>query len=411
LEAITGLIASAGERLNVPESIIRRMCDCKERIRVRFSPKLSSGEVRNLMAWVVRHSDTLGPSKGGIRMSAQADEGQVMALAAEMTLKTALIGVPFGGGKTGICIDPAELSPADKEIVIREFTRACRRHIGPEIYIPAPDMGTSEQEMGYLKDCISHSEGNATTRGCYVTGKPVILGGIPGRREATGCGVVLTLKRAAEHLGLPLCGARVVVQGFGNVGSVAADYAARQGCLLVAISDRYGAVRNPSGLDLKRLTEHATRSGSVWGFNGGEPFDADAIYEEACEVFIPAASGGMITAARAAALQARIVAEGANGPTLPEADEVFARRGVLVIPDILCNAGGVFVSYLEYMQETQREQWSEREVHERLETHLGQRFEEVWTYAETQQISLRQAAIELAVQRLYDGILSRGLYS
>lgn len=411
LWAVRQSIVSASEELGIGRSMIDRLTDCKERIRVRFSPKLSDGHAHNVIAWVVRHSTTLGPAKGGIRMAPDVDEDTVAALAMEMTLKTALIGVPFGGGKSGIQLDPQSLTPEDKEHVIREFTRAMRRHIGPELYVPAPDMGTGATEMGWIWDTIGYSEGAAVTRGCYVTGKPLVLGGIPGRREATGRGVALTVREAATRLGLELGKCRFVVQGLGNVGSVTARILCEMGCTLVAAADHTGDVANPEGLDVNTLLRHVEQHGSLTDFGGGRSLAPEALYDVPCEIFVPAAIGGVLTGERAARLSARIVAEGANGPTLPDADSVFESRGIVVLPDILCNAGGVFVSYLEYTQETQHEQYTLEAVNDRLERGLLRKLDEVWTGAAQGGRSLRRQAVFMAIDRLQQGILSRGLMS
>lgn len=411
LHAVRQLITDACREMGLDQTLAERLADCKERIRLRFSPKLSSGRVENIIAYVVRHSTTLGAAKGGIRMAPGVDEDQICALAMEMTLKTALAGVPFGGGKSGIRMDPHKLSPDDKELVIREFTRAARRHIGPEIYVPAPDMGTSEVEMGYIKDTISYSEGCATTRGCYVTGKPLVLGGIPGRREATGYGVVLTIKAAAEKIGLELPKARIVVQGMGNVGGVAARLAVAEGCTLVAAADQFGAVAHPDGLDVDALLAHIRQTGSVKSFPGGQSLNPEQIYDIPCEIFVPAAIGGVLTAERAGRLKARIVAEGANGPTLLEADQILEERGLLVIPDILCNSGGVYVSYLEYTQETQHEQYTLETVNARLERQMLGKFEQVWQRAAESGRSMRSEAVRMAIDRLHQGVVSRGVMS
>jgi glutamate dehydrogenase (NAD(P)+) len=408
LASLHSTIRASAERMGLDSVFVERLTDCKEQIRLRFSPKLSDGQTRNIIAHVVRHSTTLGPAKGGIRMASDVNDEQVAALATDMTLKTALIGVPFGGGKSGIAIDPEQMRGDDKEIVIREFTRSARRHIGPEIYVPAPDMGTSEVEMGYIKDCIMHAEGYATTRGCYVTGKPVVLGGIPGRRDATGNGVMLTICAAAEKVGLEMSSARLAIQGFGNVGSVVARGAAREGATVVAVSDLRGAVHHPDGLDVEALWTHARATGSVRDFSGGVPIAPDEIFGIDCDVFVPAAVGGVLNRERAALVRARIVAEAANGPTLTEADEVLRERDVLTLPDILCNAGGVFVSYLEYTQETQHEQWTLEEVGGRLERRMGEKFQEVWRHSVDERITLRSAAIEMAIARLHEGHISRG---
>ena len=383
----------------------------KECIRLRLSPQLRDGQIHNITAYVVRHSDILGPSKGGIRMSSLVDEDMVRSLAMEMTLKTALIDVPFGGGKSGICIDPTDLHPDDKETIIRSFINHALRHIGPEVYVPAPDMGTGEREMGFIKDSIAYGEGHATTRGCYVTGKPLILGGIPGRREATGYGVVITLKMLAERRGLDLARSRVVIQGFGNVGSVAAQKLAELGTTVLAVSDVRGAIYRPGGIDIKALSRFVDQTGTVVGFPDAKIIKSDSFYNLECDLFMPAAIGGVLDRERASRIRARIIAEAANGPTTPEGDRVLAERGIDVIPDILCNAGGVFVSYLEYTQETQRDQWTLDDVNKRLERRMSSRFDAVWDLAEQDGTTPRTAAIKLSLERLMAGMRSRGYLS
>jgi len=400
----------AAARIGLPGEEVRRFLEPKEVIRLRLSPKLTDGHVDHVPVWIVRHSDTLGPSKGGIRMAANVDESMICTLALEMTLKTALIGVPFGGGKSGIRLDPRRLSDDDRERVIRSFANLARRHIGPELYIPAPDMGTSQRDMGYLKDSIAYGEGHATTRGCFVTGKPVVLGGIPGRGEATGAGVVTTLEAAAQRINLPMKGMRAVVQGMGNVGSVVAAELAQRGVILVGLGDVSGAIADPDGLDLAAVIDHLKHTGTLAGCTVGRPIPADDLLALDCDAVIPAAVGGVIDACLAGRLTARIVAEAANGPTLHEADAVLAQRGIVVLPDILCNAGGVFVSYLEYTQETQRDQWTAGEVRQRLRQRMLDCFDTVWAAADNPHC-LREAAMVLALNKLHEGLLSRGLLS
>lgn len=408
---IRSVISTSASRLGLEAAFAERLCEPKERIRLRLSPKLSDGRVHNLAAFVVRHSTLLGPAKGGLRMALSVDADTMDALAAEMTLKTALIGVPFGGGKSGICVDPQSLAGDDREHIIRSFANAARRHIGPEVYIPAPDMGSGEAEMGYLKDAIAYGEGAATTRGCFVTGKPVVLGGIQGRRDATGYGVVSVMEAQLNRMGHNLSGARLVVQGFGNVGAAAAYYAEEHGAMIVAVADETGAVACDQGICLKTLQTHASDTGSVRGCPGTEPLDPEDLYGVDCEVFVPAAIGGVLTAARSERLQAGLVVEAANGPTTPEADAVLQDRGIVVLPDILANAGGVYVSYLEYTQETQREQWTAHHVRERLEQRLRDAYRQVVAYAEDHGLTLREAAVDLALIRLADAMRSRGLLS
>jgi glutamate dehydrogenase/leucine dehydrogenase len=420
--SVRAAVLAAGAQLGLAQEEIERFLDPKEVIRLRLSPKLSDGHVHHVPAWIVRHSDTLGPAKGGIRMAANVDEEMICVLALEMTLKTALIDVPFGGGKTGIRLDPRNpqnvtgprpprpLGEEDRERVIRAFANAARRHIGPELYVPAPDMGTGEREMGFLKDAIAYGEGHATTRGCFVTGKPVVLGGIPGRREATGVGVVTVIESAAERLNLTLPKMRAVVQGYGNVGAVVADELVRLGVTLVGLSDVSAALHNPHGLDLAVVRKHVQATGGLAGCPVGKPATPQEFLALDCDILVPAAVGGVVTADVAGAIKARILAEAANGPTCAEADPILQERGVVVLPDILCNAGGVFVSYLEYTQETQRDQWTLAQVQQRLRDRMLARLGDVWNTA-VDPLRLRHAALVLALGRLHEGLTSRGLLS
>jgi glutamate dehydrogenase (NAD(P)+) len=341
-------------------------------------------------------------------MTADVNLDDATALAMEMTWKCALIGVPFGGGKSGIAVDARTLSAFNKETIIRSYTRHALHHIGPLVYIPAPDMGTTEKDMGHIKDTILFSTGQSATHGCYVTGKPIILGGIPGRRKATGRGVAETVAEAVKDAGMNLAGIRVAVQGFGNVGGASAEILAEMGCRIVAVSDIDGAVSNPAGLDLERLHRHVAETGSVKGFAGGVTMPSGQLLEADCDVLVPAASGGQITAENAGRIRAKIIAEGANGPTTCEADVILATRGITVLPDILCNAGGVFVSYLEYTQETQKEQMTEERVNQRLAERMVGTYRQVVETAKTRGLSLRRAAMLLAVQRVCEAVEARG---
>jgi glutamate dehydrogenase (NAD(P)+) len=409
LNADSYFLGSA-RRLELEPAMVSRLRAPKEEITLSMHPLLSSGRVDEIRAHIVRYNDSLGPAKGGIRMTPKVSLDEVKGLAMEMTWKAALMGIPFGGGKSGIACDPSRLSPDDKEIVIRSFVRAALRHIGPEIYVPAPDMGTNETDMGYIRDCISYSEGIAVTRGCYVTGKPVILGGVVGRREATGKGVVYAIQAACEVLGTPLEGLRVAVQGFGNVGAVVAREFGTLGAVVVAVSDVSGGVLNRDGLDIPALVRHAEAEGSVRGFAGGEEIPRDDLPSVDCDCLVPAADASLIHAANAPSIKARIVAEGANSPTTPEADIILHQRNRFIIPDILCNAGGVFVSYLEYTQETQREQMTVAEVEQRLADRVRECFAAVSDYAGRGSLSMREAAMDMAVARVVSGIRARGFH-
>ncbi len=397
------------KRLSLDADIHKKILGPKEKIETQINPAMSNGRVVNMKVFVVRHNDALGPAKGGIRMTPDVSLDDISGLSMEMTWKTSLIGVPFGGGKSGIQFDPGTLSANEKEIVIRSFTRGVRRHIGPEIYIPAPDMGTNEMDMAHIRDCVSYSGGTSITNGCFVTGKPVILGGIVGRREATGKGVVYTTQAMCESMGLDISKMRVVVQGFGNVGSVAALEIAKCGAKVIAVADITGAVTNSKGLDVEALLRHVEDTGGVKGFKDATGLDKDEIFGIDCDILIPAAAGSQITLGNVKGIKAKIIAEGANAPTTPEADEILNDRGIPVIPDILCNAGGVFVSYLEYTQETQREQMTLAQVEQRLAERMKQRFSNVYDLAKEKDLSMREAAMNLAVSRVLEAVFARGL--
>lgn len=389
--------------------LLKKIRSMKERSEILLSPQLSDGKLHMYTAYVVNHNDAVGPCKGGIRMAPNVSLEDVTALAMEMTWKCALIGVPFGGGKSGIVADPLKLNPEDKQILIRSFTRNAHRHIHPLVYVPAPDMGTNEQDMGYIKDTITYAGGHSTTQGCYVTGKPVILGGIPGRREATGRGVAIATEAALESMDMEMKDSRVIVQGFGNVGAIAAAEIAARGARIVGVSDANEAVYDKKGLDVAVLLNHAAKTKSLKGCGQGQTLKHAALLEMPCDVLVPAATGNQITAQNAPKIQARIIAEGANGPTTPEADAYLHERGVFVIPDILCNAGGVFVSYLEYTQETQQEQMTEQEVVARLTARMREKFKLVHDTARTRSLSMRDAAMYLAVRSVCTATMARGL--
>jgi glutamate dehydrogenase/leucine dehydrogenase len=408
LQTATWNIQETVRRLGLKEDIARRIIEPTEQISTRIHPILHDGQMLHAQVFVVRHNDVLGPAKGGIRMSSTVSLDEITGLAMEMTWKTSLIGVPFGGGKAGIRYDPARLKPTEKEVLIRAFIRGVRRHVGPEIYVPAPDMGTDEHDMGHIRDCISYSGGTSITTGCFVTGKPVIQGGIIGRREATGYGVAATIAAACEHLGKQLSNLRVAIQGFGNVGSVTALTIAERGATVVAVSDISGGTSNEDGLDVRQLAEYVKANGGVSGFPGGEDVSLDDVLEADCDLLIPAAADSAVTEENADRIRAKIIAEAANAPLTPQADEILGAREVFIIPDILCNAGGVFVSYLEYTQETQRDQMTRVEVEQRLSTRMANTFEQVYHRAQRMDETMRHAAMDLAVSRVVEGIIARG---
>ena len=408
LETSVVNLEKAAQRLNLSGAMLKRLLEPKEKIEITLNPVLSGGKPVYIKSFIVRHNDAIGPAKGGIRMVPTVSIDDITGLSMEMTWKTALIGVPFGGGKSGICFDPVSVSKDDKEVIIRAFTRGAKRHIGPEIYIPAPDMGTNEKDMGHLRDCISYSEGTSITRGCFVTGKPVILGGIVGRREATGKGAVYSIVTACEKLGIDLKKATVAVQGFGNVGSVAAKAIFDLGVKVIGVSDVAGGVYNEKGLNIDDLLTHFKQNGALANFKGSQPMTNKELLECKCDILIPAATQSQLTVENADRICAKIIAEGANAPTTPQADDILRKKGIFIIPDILCNAGGVFVSYLEYTQETQREQMTLEQVESRLQKRMRDRVCQVYEYSQTKQCTMREAAMDIAVGNVVDAIGARG---
>jgi glutamate dehydrogenase (NAD(P)+) len=333
---------------------------------------------------------------------------EVRALAMWMTWKCAVVGIPFGGGKGGVAVDPKRLSMRELEGLTRRFATNISVIIGPQSDIPAPDVNTNPQVMAWIMDTYSMHVGY-TVPG-VVTGKPVALGGSEGRAEATGRGVVVTISEAARHVGLDIIGARIAIQGFGNAGSVAATLLDAMGARVVAVTDSTGGVQADGGLDIRALKAWKAVHGSVVGFPGAEPITNEALLELEVDVLVPAALESQITLANAERVRARIVAEAANGPTTPDADEILIRKGVFLIPDILCNAGGVTVSYFEWVQDLNRDQWSEEVVNSKLTAIMVRSFGEVLAMAEREKVDMRTAAYLLAVDRVAQATQLRGLY-
>jgi len=370
---------------------------------------MDNGTYRLFRGYRVQHSIIRGPGKGGIRYHPDVTLDEVQALAAWMTFKCAVVGIPFGGAKGGIVCDPKDMSRAELERLTRRYTAELIDVIGPDRDIPAPDVNTDQQIMAWVMDTWSMHQRKTETG--VVTGKPISMGGSLGRREATGRGVQFCVRAMARHLNLSLNGLRVVVQGFGNVGSVAASLLAEDGCKILAVSDVYGAVTRPGGLDIPKLAKHVAETGKVVGFPGGDRVDSAEILTMDCDVLIPAALENVITGDIAPNIKARVIAEGANGPTTPRADDILAERGIYVIPDILCNAGGVTVSYFEWVQDRIGYFWDEEEVNRRLEIIMNRSFKEVLEIAIEHKTTLRVAAFMLAIKRVVEVIQLRGLYA
>ena len=370
--------------------------------------EMDDGSVRHYEGYRVQHNLSRGPGKGGVRYHPDVTLEEVMALSAWMTVKCAAVNLPYGGAKGGIRVDPKRLSLKELEKLTRRYTSEIGIIIGPQRDIPAPDVNTNGQIMAWMMDTYSMNTG-ATATG-VVTGKPIHLGGSLGRVKATGRGVFVTGREAARRIGLPLDGARVAVQGFGNVGGSAAELFAQAGSKIVAAQDHTGTILNAEGLDLAELMPHVRQSGGVGGFRGAETIDNEAFWDVPCEILVPAALEGQIGADRARRLTARLVLEGANGPTVPEADDILHDRGVLVVPDVICNAGGVTVSYFEWVQDFSSFFWTEDEINVRLDKIMVDALRKIWDTADRHKITLRTATFAVACERILIAREERGLY-
>jgi glutamate dehydrogenase (NAD(P)+) len=369
---------------------------------------MDNGETHVFMGYRVHHNTALGPTKGGLRYDLEVNLGEVTALAMLMTWKCALMGLPYGGAKGGVRCNPRTLSLRERENLTRRYTAEVILLIGPDLDIPAPDLGTDEQTMAWVMDTYSMTQGRSVPG--VVTGKPLIVGGSAGRKEATGRGIVYVLYQAAKRLGQELRGRRVAVQGFGNVGSVAARLLWRDGVLITGVSDVKGAIWNERGIDLPSLEAYIAEARTVTGFPGADTLTNAELLEQPCDVLIPAAVGSQIHQNNAARIRASIVAEGANGPTTPEGDRILRERGVTVIPDILANAGGVVVSYFEWVQGLQYYFWRETEIIARLQEVMTRAFNRVWASASKEGVDLRTAALMEGVRRVAEAHKVRGLY-
>jgi glutamate dehydrogenase (NAD(P)+) len=369
---------------------------------------LDDGRIAHFEGYRVQHNTSRGPGKGGVRFHQDVTLSEVMALSAWMSIKNAAVNVPYGGAKGGIRVDPKTLSRGELERMTRRYTSEIGIIIGPTKDIPAPDVNTNEQIMAWMMDTYSMNQGSTATG--VVTGKPVDLGGSLGRREATGRGVYTVGVEAARNIGLDISTARVAVQGFGNVGGVAGKLFAEAGARIVAVQDHGGAIYREAGLDVPSLLKHVAEKGTVAGFEHAEVMDAAKFWDVPCDIMIPAALEQQITKANAHRIQARMVIEGANGPTTPEADDILHERNVLVLPDVIANAGGVTVSYFEWVQDFSSFFWDEDEINKRLVRVMQQAFTGVWQVAEQHKVSLRTATFIVACQRILHTRELRGLY-
>ena len=408
-EAMLQEFDSAARLLKLEPGIWRILTHPKRQIIVSCPVQMDNGEIEVFTGYRVQYNITLGPAKGGIRYHPDVSLDEVTALAAWMTWKCAVAHVPFGGGKGGIICDPTRMSRRELEALTRRYVAEIVDAIGPEKDVPAPDVNTDDQIMAWVMDTYSMHVGHTST--AVVTGKPVEMGGSLGRREATGRGVMIATREAARHLGLEIRNATVAVQGFGNVGSVSADLLSQIGARIVAVTDRQGGVYNPKGLDVGRLIEYARRHKTVDGFPEGEPLSNHDLFGLEVDVLIPAALENQITLDNAPRVRAKILAEGANGPTTPEAHRLLHERGVLVIPDILANAGGVTTSYFEWVQDRYGYFWTEEEVKTRLEQKMIEAFTDVLQTSLKYTVDLRTAAYIVAISRVAAVTRLRGMYA
>ena len=398
----------AADRLNLDPGLRRVLREPRRELTVHFPVKMDDGSVQVFTGYRVQHNLGRGPAKGGIRYHQDVSLDEVKALAMWMTWKCAVVGIPYGGGKGGVIVDPKKLSRKELEGLSRRFFTEIEVLVGPERDIPAPDVNTTPQVMAWFMDTYSMHQGY-TVPG-VVTGKPISLGGSEGRNEATARGCVYTIAEAAAHLGMDVRQSTVAVQGFGNAGSIAARLMQQEGATVVAVSDSSGGIRNMAGLDIDRVIAWKAEHGTVVGFPGAEEISNAEVLETRCDILIPAALENQITLHNAHKIKAKIVAEAANGPTTPEADEILYEHGVFLIPDILCNAGGVTVSYFEWVQDLNRDHWTEAQVNEKLRVIMTQAFGEVLAKSENEGVNMRTGAYLNAVQRVADATAIRGLY-
>ncbi|MEA2473919.1 MAG: glutamate dehydrogenase [Thermoleophilaceae bacterium] len=404
-EIVSHYFDEAAERLGMPEDLVPVLKTSYREVQVQIPVRLSDGKVHVFSGFRVQHNGARGPYKGGIRFHPEVDLDEVRALASLMTWKTAVAGIPFGGAKGGVNCPSPELTADEREKVARSFISKVAKLLGPHRDIPAPDVGTDAQTMAWMMDEYGKLHGH--TPAC-VTGKPIALEGSFGRTAATGRGVVTMYEEAAKEIDLAHEDMRFVVQGYGNVGSHAARILQDLGGKLVAASDAHGAIRSDGGIDAHKLAEHAEGGGELPDFEGVESITPDELLEVECEVFIPAALGGMIHKHNADRLNCRLVVEGANSPTTPTADDILADKGIRVVPDVMANAGGVIVSYFEWVQNLQHFRWEESEVNERLEKIMRRTYGEVSERAKEKDLPLRPAAYELGIERVFEAATIRG---
>jgi glutamate dehydrogenase (NAD(P)+) len=399
----------AARLLGLDPGIWKILTHPKRQITVSCPIQMDNGEIEVFTGYRVQYNITLGPAKGGIRYHPDVTLDEVTALAAWMTWKCAVAHVPFGGGKGGIICDPTRMSRRELEALTRRYVAEIIDAIGPEKDVPAPDVNTNDQIMAWIMDTYSMHVGHTST--AVVTGKPIEMGGSLGRREATGRGVMIVTREAAKHLGINITQARVAVQGFGNVGSVSADLLSNIGAKIVAVTDWKGGVFNANGLDIQKMLDYTKQHKTIDGFPGGEPIENEQLFSLDVDVLVPAAMENQITMENASSINARIIAEGANGPTTPDAHKFLHDRGVFVIPDILANAGGVTTSYFEWVQDRHGYFWEEGEVNQRLERKMVEAFDDVLKTSVKYKTDMRTAAYIVAINRVATVTKMRGMYA
>ena len=399
---------TAADKLHLDPNMRGILRECQRELTVHFPVRMNDGAVKVFTGFRVQHNTSRGPGKGGIRYHPSATIGEVKALAMWMTWKCAVVGIPYGGAKGAVICDPKHMTQQQIETLTRRYTTEIALLIGPDRDIPAPDVNTNAQTMAWIMDTYSMHAGHTVP--AVVTGKPLSIGGSEGRNEATARGAVYTIIEAAKHLSLDLEGARVVVQGFGNAGSFSAKLMHELGAVVVGLSDTQGGIHNAKGIDPNKVDAYKRETGSVLGFPGAERITNTQLLELDCDILIPAAIENQIGEHNAPLIKAKVVAEAANGPTSPEADRILYDKGVFLIPDILCNAGGVTVSYFEWVQDLQNLFWREATINARLKEVMVKSFNDVLQMSLKHKVNMRTAAYMVAVARVAEATLTRGIY-
>lgn len=408
-EAMMSRFDRAAELLDLEPGIYKILRNPEKQLIVSVPVMMDNGDVEVFQGYRVLYNTSRGPAKGGIRFDTNVSLEEVKALAAWMTWKCAVVNLPFGGAKGGVICDPLQMSVGELERVTRRYTKGIMSLLGPDTDVPAPDVNTNERVMAWVMDTYSMHVGR--TENAVVTGKPVEMGGSHGRREATGRGVVMVIKDALEHLGMPMKGATVAVQGFGNVGSVAAKLLYEHGCKVVGIGDRYGAFYKKDGIDVPAALAYVKEHRSLDGFTGADSISGEELLELELDVLVPAAMENVITTKNAAKIRAKMICEAANGPTTAGADPILEEKGVFVVPDILANAGGVTVSYFEWVQDRMGYFWTEESVNERLGEIMTRSFRDVWQLSKQHRVNMRTAAYMLSISRVANVHRLRGIYA